>query len=407
MCYGRIQMRGVACMRTVGFYVLMATLTFLGIATCSSEQPKSSAAPSPFESAYPSREDAILRSQSIIREELTQNGGWRTWVDVTQEFRASLSEQSRTAARVEPSTPRTKFVFAGMGEYWFHEWELIDRTNPKVFESSESDALLIPPIVLESLSAFSRYLKERGIDLIFVPVPGRIDIYPEEIAARSPPSSLFPDPYLRAALLSILDAHVEVIDLFPEFRIAKEEGKGPLYHRANAHYNAAGIALAAKLLAQTLFRYDFVREGFADRAAFTEQDVEVSRYFEKPLDYEDDAVLLGCDTCIMTQVLDSDGNVFQADEESPILVVGDSFAGHPIWNDRLGTKGASLAAHLSKEIRLSVSLLWGYGEGATAPRFLARKGEDFLKGRHVLIWVMAADHLTPSFSSEWRDGAWP
>ncbi|MFW5960745.1 MAG: alginate O-acetyltransferase AlgX-related protein, partial [Chitinivibrionales bacterium] len=65
---------------------------------------------------------------------------------------------------------------------------------------------------------FNNWLENQGIDMLFVPVPSKVEIYPEMIGKDVPDvSGKIVQPYSRKFLRDLQKAGVEVIDLLPAF----------------------------------------------------------------------------------------------------------------------------------------------------------------------------------------------
>jgi hypothetical protein len=64
------------------------------------------------------------------------------------------------------------------------------------------------------ISALSKWLKSRGTDLVLVPIPRAVELYPSS-SLRRKYLSLASSPHLRFLIAELLRANVEVLDLFP------------------------------------------------------------------------------------------------------------------------------------------------------------------------------------------------
>jgi hypothetical protein len=98
-------------------------------------------------------------------------------------------------------------VVAGNNGWLFYEPELTYIQKP------------LPRENIESIITFDRTLKEHGIALFVVPVPNKIDIYPERFSAF--PASHQVKPERRELLQELEKAGVRVVDLVPAFTEAK------------------------------------------------------------------------------------------------------------------------------------------------------------------------------------------
>ena len=78
---------------------------------------------------------------------------------------------------------------------------------------------------------------EQGIDVIFVPVPKMTEVYPEYFTDHCPSDRIIA-PRVRQAVLELLEADVEVVDLWYAFQAGTGQG-------ARAALSACGSPLGA------------------------------------------------------------------------------------------------------------------------------------------------------------------
>ncbi len=178
------------------------------------------------------------------------------------------------------------------------------------------------PSAFDCLTVFSRKLQERGIDLIVVPVPNNQMVYSMRLFKDLTPRHTVWPAYVEG-MIKLLDNDVEVLDLSEPFRAY--EGKGYVKHPFDHHWGSAGRQLAARLLAERLQRYGFVREAAPQRSRFT---TETGTHWpptslvdqNKLTEAEKKQLRLPADEEVV-RVRYTGG---QPDGNSPILVIGDS-----------------------------------------------------------------------------------
>jgi len=121
------------------------------------------------------------------------------------------------------------------------------------------------PSAFDCLTEFSRKLKERDIDLIVVPVPNNHMLYAARLFGNLTPQHTVWPAYVEG-MIKLIENDVEILDLSEPFRAY--DGEGYCKHPFDHHWASAGRELAAKLLAERLQRYKFVRGAAPGRKRF-------------------------------------------------------------------------------------------------------------------------------------------
>lgn len=100
---------------------------------------------------------------------------------------------------------------------------------------------------------FRDQLKERGIALVVVPIPGKPSVYPDKLTRRAA------DKEVRSPTLELLDHlrrhDVETVDLFAAFDETRRSGASDtsdLYLAQDTHWTPRGAQLAAQVVANQL-----------------------------------------------------------------------------------------------------------------------------------------------------------
>ncbi len=103
-------------------------------------------------------------------------------------------------------------------------------------------------------------LAERGVELVFFPVPVKAQVYPGKLlrpggfgAADSADRLPIENPSFPELVRRLREAGVPVYDALPDLRAAALEGE-PLYFATDTHWNARGMRVAAAGLARFLER---------------------------------------------------------------------------------------------------------------------------------------------------------
>jgi len=256
---------------------------------------------------------------------------------------------------------------------------------------------------------FRDFLARLGVDFLLVPVPNKIEVYPEKFVApeavakirsargiSAAPASgpLVVNPYGRKFLQELCQSGVETVDLLPVFLAAKADDARAtelLYLAQDTHWTDRGLQLAAQQLAARIQRYPWYRAATSPPLAYSTKQVEfkhhgdlVSRLAEEQRGGYPVQTLTG------TQVVNPDGTLYDDDLASPLVVLGDSFTG---VYQRTMCRNGGVSAHLAKELGRPVDLVMSYGGGPNVRKILLRRGVDDLRNRRLVIWIFAARDL--------------
>ena len=203
------------------------------------------------------RAASIRETMEVIRGECQRNasGDWDRWTADLAAVRAELVTKINAAKPKDPSSA---------GYFEARASVLEGRDHFPLFEPAPHTYLLhvVEPASLEPFRLDrpvvegTRWLERRGIDVIFVPVPKMTEVYPEYFTDHCPSDRIIA-PRLRQTLLELLEADVEVVDLWYAFQAERDTSPELLYQPADPHWGPRAQAIAARLVAERLKRYDF------------------------------------------------------------------------------------------------------------------------------------------------------
>ncbi len=304
-----------------------------------------------------------------------------------EKFRAGLAAKVQTLDKANagavPGTDGWYFVASelrslSVGKFWGAEAAKVSRA-PK---PEQADPL---PAILD----FNQQLKDRGITLIVVPVPPKVEIYPEKIAADLPAPSGDPDRALAAFYDELRKGGVDVVDLAPAFRANKAGEHGPVFCKTDTHWSGEGCVLAAQ---------EIVREV---RAKLGITAVQVKKYVAewKEISIDGDlgsmldanAKKPGAEKISVHQLQEA----LAPDPNSPILLLGDSHT--LVFHDFLAER-AGLLDQLTFELGSVPDRIAIRGSGATPVRIdLYRrsiKEPGYLAKKKVVVWCFTAREFT-------------
>lgn len=239
---------------------------------------------------------------------------------------------------------------------------------------------------------FHEALKKKGIHLIVVPVPEKPRIRADRLVAGvKPGDAAATAPLAKASgrfIQPLKAAGVTVFDPSELFMTWLGEGKDPVYCQTDSHYTAR----TCERLAASLVKASPELAGTKTEAAFKIEASEIT--------FEGDLSNGGAkETLSLNTVKVPAGDAFPAaDDESPVLLMGDSHCLVFSTGKDMHAEGAGLFDHLAAQLGRAPSLIAVRGSGANAARVaLYRKGKrssDFLASKKVVIWCFSAREFT-------------
>ena len=277
--------------------------------------------------------------------------------------------------------------FLSVGRFW-------GDVAPKVSRAQKPEQADPLPAILD----FRDQLKQRGIELLLVPVPPKPAIYADKILPDINPSTDNPAPYLHQFYEELRSRGVEVLDLEPLFLERREGKHGPVFCRTDTHWSGAGCVLAGRAIAERIRHTISLAPG-------------ANQYIAewKPIDIKGDLVgLLPADIPkpgsepldVRTVVVKSTGKGVQADPNSPVLLLGDS---HTLVYHEFHAEGAGLIDQMADNFGFAPDLIGTRGSGATAVRTglyrRSHRDPEYLAKKKMIIWCFAAREFTEA--DEW------
>jgi alginate O-acetyltransferase complex protein AlgJ len=275
--------------------------------------------------------------------------------------------------------------YVGHGQFWGPAAADVSRAS----DPAHADPL--PAIV-----GFHEGLAAKGIELLVVPVPPKVVVFPDRAVEGAEPARM--DVPIQA-FYSALRAHgVHVIDLTDSFLADRLGERGPIYCRTDTHWAPRACETAAEAIAA------WIRDrGLLPGCAPGEQEVVVT-----PREIVGDLAAGTTEKEVLSAGVVGDIPI-ASDPASPVILMGDShtlvFSDGLLHGDRAG-----LADHLSHGLGMPLDLSFrNRGSGSTVVRTnllrqqirSGRDGEDYLAGKKVVVWCFAARELSES-TAGWR-----
>lgn len=321
------------------------------------------------------RQKAIEREKAMIQKALADNGGdWHQW-----ELKVRpMSVELRDRAKASPDRCLLK------GPLMFE----------RIRDSNFKQLLMEPPPAgtgpIASLVSMNRQLRERGIDLIVVPFPWKEDVHAEEFSDLAPKDG-WHLPYREKFMLQLLEADIEVIELIPALRAARQRFPWVFYDARDQHPADGGIQVAAEEISKRLARYDFAPPAGANPLKLELRPAEI-----------DKEGVRGMGRYPATRVFRADGKPLdiEADTGSPILIVGDSYTVMPAYY-KPGGSNAGMGFHLAQRLGVVPDQLSRMGTTGNIMKMLAEQGGGFLAGRRVVVFIFSPNRL---FNAEYVSG---
>jgi alginate O-acetyltransferase complex protein AlgJ len=336
---------------------------------------------------------APLTAATSVQSELAQSGAasWQAWSEQLVPF-ASVAHK-----RLKSSPAATKGL-TGLDDFLFYRTALEYTVGGDLERQAPGKNPL--PVIEEWQHELSRL----GVDFLFVPVPAKEEIFPDKLdATLAPLAGKVVNPWERKLVASLAAQGVEVLDLLAPLLAARAQPAAetlePLYQRQDTHWSARGLELAAQLIAARIKSYPWYAQLAAHKRAFSTRDASFSRFGDLHSRLpEAQKKRYHPETLPAHQVLGSDGTPYEDDPNSPIVILGDSFTGVYQLTD---AEHAGLSAHIAREIGYPVDLVMSYGGGPNVRHKLLRRGEDALRQKQLVVWVMA-DRDLYNYWEDWE-----
>jgi alginate O-acetyltransferase complex protein AlgJ len=317
-----------------------------------------------------------------IKGELEAHGGtWKAWAAALAPFRDALKARlGAVPAEAKAFVGEDRFLFFRNSTQYILGGDLSEQ---------KGDRNPVPPIV-----AFRKLLAHHDVDLLFVPVPTKEEVYPDKAggAKVAKLAGEIVNPFERKFLEDLGKAGVETVDLLPAFLHERDKNGGePLFQHQDTHWTSRGLEIAAKVLAARIKRYPWYKDLATHKRAYHTQDAPFTRHGDL-VSRLPEASKAGFQPEALTghQVLTADGQLYEDDPDSPVVLLGDSFTG---VYELIDCEHAGVSAHTAKEIGYPLDLVMSYGGGPNVRQKLLRRGEGDLSKKKLVIWLMTARDL--------------
>lgn len=248
---------------------------------------------------------------------------------------------------------------------------------------------------------FKRYLQNHNVNLLFVVVPNKEEVYFDKMSKLIPePPVKLVNPYSRKILRDLQDSGIEVIDLLPAFLEAKKrdgQSSEPLYQTHDTHWTSRGLEIAAGLISERIKDYkwyknlqkislNLVDTTFGRLGDIVERIPENRRQQYKP-------TVLNA-----KQVRMPDGALYKGGKTSPVMLIGDSFTG--IY-ELIDCKSAGIGSHIAYNTSVPVETITSWGGGPLVREKAMKARADDLNYKRIVVYLMSARDLF-NYSQNWE-----
>jgi alginate O-acetyltransferase complex protein AlgJ len=248
------------------------------------------------------------------------------------------------------------------------------------------------------LVEFNNYCKKHSINLLFVPVPSKEEIYPEKIIGENiVPEIPYVNPFGRKVLKDLQDKGVEVIDILPDFLKDKATDTTLLYQLHDTHWTTKGLEITAKRIAERIQKYSWYKEisknNYSCRDTFFERlgDIVDKLPESSQINYRPSVLSA-------KQVRDSSGNLFKGNASSPVMLIGDSFTG---VFESVDCKSAGVGSHIAYLTGLPIDIITSWGGGPMVRQKAMKAREKNIESKKLIIYMMTDRDLF-NYSQSWE-----
>ena len=305
------------------------------------------------------------------------------------------------ATKAEEANRNTSLAVAGNDNWLFLASELRhmsvgtfwEDAAAKISKASKPEWADPLPAILD----FHSQLQAAGIELVIIPVPAKVAIYPDMLDA----SMKTPLPRIDVShqeFYSLLRKKgVAVLDITDELLNLRSDGKsgGSLYCKTDSHWSPLTCELTARAIVEHLKGRPWM---LAAKQTFQTETKTVS--FRGDL-----AKARGAEMSETFSVRAAADDAKTVDSSSPVLLMGDSHClVFHAGDDMLGTN-FGLVDQLAIELGMPIDLLGIRGSGATTARvslMQRTKGDsNYLAGKKLVIWCFSVREFTEA--QGWRN----
>jgi hypothetical protein len=306
-------------------------------------------------------------------------------------FENDLEKNCRLAKKFRPSAQYVQFlVLKDMGDKALmgrSGWFFYKPAVQYLIEPLPADKYYNRADVLSAIISFRDQLAQRGIKLLVVPAPNKASIYPEMLTRRAEGSEQTVNPRTIEIISAIEKSGVEIVDLFRVFAETRE-GLLPVdntryYLSQDSHWSPGGMRLAAQAVARKILDLGWIEKGKVKYRLIPttiKRSGDVLKMMLVPrIEGRFEPETLNC-----TRVVNAGtGQLYQADPNSEVLIIGDSFL-RIYSRDEPGSGG--FVEHLAYELGFPLTSVINDGGASTLVRQELSRKPALLRNKKLVIW---------------------
>ena len=280
----------------------------------------------------------------------------------------------------------------GLGVFWGGRASEVSRS----IQAEHADPL---PAIVE----FHHQLESVGVELLLVPVPPKVSIYPDALDSSFFRPTRRLDRALEAFYALLRKEGVAVLDITEALLDARQVDERPFYLQQDSHWAGPAVILAARKLADEIRTKPWFESLPTHELSIEERTLEVSgdlwNAVPKPKPIKERVTLR-----FVGIRQGNDLTPLQPDATSPVLLLTDSHGLVFHAGDDMHAVGAGIVDQLSYELGYPVDLIAVRGSAATPVRLnllrKSRKDGTYLARKKLVVWLFAAREF--SESAGWR-----
>ena len=314
---------------------------------------------------------------------------------------------------VQATEAAEESVIPGQGGWLFFMPELRHLTVGPFWGANAVGASQAKPEYADPLPAildFDAQCKQAGVELLFVPVPEKAALYPEQLAQpapqptpateedEQPPLPPRVDVWDAEFLALLKSKGVHILDLTPELQRWRQlHPEQLLWCKQDSHWSSQGCAAVAKIIAKAVKDRPWLAGAPKHNYHIQTSELELTGDLWGLLGDEE----LPRERLPLLTVLDGSNKPAADWRESPVLLLGDSHCLIFHSGGDMQATGAGLADHLAFALGFPLDVVGVRGSGATPCRFNLLRRADNLAGKKLVIWCLTAREYTQG--QGWRN----
>ena len=323
-------------------------------------------------------------------QEVKDNGSYDVWAKKSASFTDSLTKLIK-------ALPADQLGFKGKDSWLFFR-KSVDFLLGGDLANQAKDKNALP-----HLADLKKYLDAHNVNLLFVPVPNKEEVYFDKLPVTTTAGfTSYTNPYSRKILADMQAAGIEVIDLLPEFIKAKADdskSKEPVYQWQDTHWTNRGLQIAAEKIAQRIKEYSWYQDALKNKVVYSATDTTFPRLGDIVDKLPEAQRTAFPEVQLHAKVVkNAEGVPFKSTPSAPILLMGDSFTG---VFELIDCKNAGVGAHIAQKTSLPLDIITSWGGGPMVRQKMIRSKQKTIGQKRLVVYMMVARDLY-NYSQLWE-----